>query len=183
MDPFDRFTRHPLEEVLVGGGNLTRERADELAASARVTGEPFALVLLESGAMTAWDLAKTIATHYQMPIHPLVGYRFDERLLEGVEADIFHRHQIVPLGAFGRTRTFAVLSPPDRPLIDALTAAYGPSLFFFVAEGTDITRVLREHVKVLDAKKDSGWEKLFDAAENEIAKAPGKAPAKASAKA
>lgn len=170
MDPFDRFTRHPLEEVLVGEGALTRARADELLASAHSTGEPFGLVLLESGTMTPWDLAKTIATHYQMPVHPLTGYRFDKDLLEGVDAGVFHNHHVIPLGAFGRTRTFAVLQPPDRVLIDELTAAYGSSLFFFVAEGTEITRILREHVKVIDTEKDSNWSKLFDAAEEGISK-------------
>lgn len=171
MDPFDRFTRHPLEEVLVGEGTLTRTRADELLASAQATGEPFGLVLLESGTMTPWDLAKTIANHYQMPVHPLTGYRFDPSLLDGVDAGIFHHHHVIPLGAFGRTRTFAVLQPPDRALIDELTAAYGASLFFFVADGTEIGRILREHVKVIDTDKDSGWSKLFDAAEEGITKA------------
>ena len=170
MDPFERFTRHPLEEVLVGEGTLTRARCDELLASARAASEPIGVVILESGTMTAWDLAKTIAVHYQMPVHPLVGYRFDETLLEGVEAGIFHRHHVVPLGAFGRTRTFAVLQPPSRELIDELTGAYGASLFFFVAEGPDIARVLREQVKVLDVDKDSGWSKLFDAGEEQVTK-------------
>jgi hypothetical protein len=170
VDPFDRFTRHPLEEVLVGEGSLTRARAEELLGSARTTGEPFALVLLESGAMTAWDLAKTVATHYQMPVHPLTGYRFDKSLVEGVEAGMFHRHHIVPLGLFGRTRTFAVVQPPNRELIDELTAAYGTSLFFFVAEGPDIARVLREQVKVVDVEKDAGWSKLFDEGEQSVSK-------------
>lgn len=170
MDPFDRFTRHPLEEVLVGEGSLTRARAEELLDSARTTGEPFALVLLESGAMTAWDLAKTVATHYQMPVHPLAGYRFDKSLVEGVEAGMFHRHHIVPLGLFGRTRTFAVVQPPNRELIDELTAAYGTSLFFFVAEGPEIARVLREQVKVVDVEKDAGWSKLFDEGEQSVSK-------------
>jgi hypothetical protein len=170
VDPFDRFTRHPLEEVLVGEGALTRARADELLASAHATGEPFGLVLIESGTMTPWDLAKTIATHYQMPVHPLVGYRFDKELLEGMDAGLLHRHQVIPLGAFGRTRTFAVLQPPDRTLIDELTAAYGASLFFFVAEGTEIGRILRDEVKVIDTDKDSTWSKLFDEAEEGISK-------------
>lgn len=151
-------------------GTLTRARADELLESARATAEPFALVLLESGTMTSWDLAKTIATHYQMPVHPLAGYRFDKELLEGVEAGIFHRHRVIPLGKFGRTRTFAVVQPPNRELIDELTGAYGTSLFFFVAEGVEVDRVLREQVKVLDVEKDAGWSKLFDAGEESVSK-------------
>ena len=170
MDPFDRFTRHPLEEVLVGEGMLARSRAEELLSSARTTGEPFSVVLIESGTLTAWDLAKTISTHYQMPVHPLIGYRFDETLLGGVEAGIFHRHQVVPLGKFGRTRTFAVVEPPNRELIDELIGAYGTSLFFFVSEGTEVARVLREQVRVLDVEKNSDWSKLFDQGEESVSK-------------
>lgn len=170
MDPFDRFLRRPLDEVLVAHGALSRERADELLESAKTSSEPFGAVVVESGAMTAWDLAKAVATHYQMPVQPLSGYRFDRDLFEGLKADVLHRHQTVPLGIFGRTRTFAVLEPPCRALLDDLTSLCGTNLYFFVAEGPDIARVLRDLVKVVDTTKDSSWQKLFDSAEQEVTK-------------
>jgi len=170
MDPFERFLRRPLDEVLVGQGLIPRERADELVESAKESFEPFGTAVLDSGVLTAWDLAKTVATHYQMPVQPLAGYRFEKELFQGLRPEMLHRHQVVPLGVFGRTRTFAVLEPPSRELLDELTAACGTNLYFFVAEGPEIRRVLRDTVKVVDSTNDTGWQKLFDSAEQEVVK-------------
>lgn len=169
MDPFDRFLRRPLDEVLVASGVLSRDRADELLESAKSSNETFAVVILDASVMTPWDLAKAVATHYQMPVQPLSGYRFDKDLFVGLKPTILHRHQVIPLGIFGRTRTFAVMEPPNRTLLDDLTAACGPNLFFFVSEGPEIAKVLRELVKVIDSN-DTSWQKLFDSAEQEVTK-------------
>jgi hypothetical protein len=174
VDPFDRYFRRPLADVLVAQGILTRDRADELSASAKSSGEPLGAILLESGAMTAWDLAKTIAAHYQMPVHPLTGYRFERDVFEGLRGDLLHRNQVVPVGRFGPTRTFAVLEPPSRELVSELQAACGPSIFFFVAEGPEVRRALTDNVKVVDAMKDGAWQQIFDVAEQEVMKGLGK---------
>jgi hypothetical protein len=170
VDPFDRFLRRPLDDLLVSVGTLSREKADEMLASAETSGEPFATVVLEAGTLTAWDLARTVAVHYQMPVLPLAGYRFEKELLVGLQPEMLHRYQVVPLGVFGATRTFAVIEPPSRALLDELTNACGTSIFFFAAEANEVARILREHVKVVDANADAGWQKLFDAAEVEVAK-------------
>ena len=176
MDPFERFHRRSLADVLAAQGILPRERIDELAATAKTSGEPLGTVLLESGAMTAWDLAKSIAAQYQMPVHPLTGYRFDKEVVEGLRSDLLHRNQVMPLARFGSTRTFAVLEPPSRELIAELQSACGPSIFFFVAEGPEIRRSLHEHVKVVDAAKDGAWQQIFDVAEQSVMKGLSKKP-------
>jgi len=168
VEPMDRFLLRPLDDVLVAEGLLTRERADDLVASAKAAGEPFSTVLIESGVITAWDLAKLVSTKYQMPVHPLAGYRLDKDLLEGIPNSFMHRHRVLPVGRFGRTRTFAVVEPPDRAVIDELQAACGASLHFFVSEEPEISRVLRDSVKVVDTARDTTWQKLFDSAEQEI---------------
>ena len=168
MDPFDRFLRRSLDEALVSQGLLSREKADELMAIAKDASEPISVGLVEAGVLTAWDLAKTVSSTYQMPVHPLTGYRFDKDLFEGLPAGVLHRHLTVPLGVFGRTRTFAVVEPPTRDLLDELQAVCGPSLFFFVSELPEVRQALRDHVKVVDSAADKGWQKLFDSAEEEV---------------
>lgn len=170
MDPFDRFLRRSLDDVLVTQGILTRERADEMLSSATSGGVPFATVVLESGTVTAWDLARIVAVHYQMPVHPLGNYRFDKDVFKGLSPQLLHRHMAVPLSVLGKTRTFAVLEPPSRALLDELTKTCGPSVFFFVAEGPAITKVLDEHAKLPSVHEDQGWQKLFESAEQEVLK-------------
>ncbi len=173
MDPFDRYLRRTLDEVLVAQGVATRERMDELLASARETNELLGVVVLEAGALSPWDFAKMIATQYQLPVQQLSGYRFDKELVGSVPGEVLHRHQLLPLGIFGRTRTFAIMEPPTRELLDELQGHFGTSLYFFVSEGPEIARALREHVKMVDADKDTSWQRLFDSAEEEISKGLG----------
>jgi len=171
LDPFDRFLRSSLDETLVAQGTLPRAKADELVSSAAQAGEPFATALLDASIVTPWDLARLIALHYQMPVQPLAGYQFDKDIFTGLRGDMLHRHRVVPLSSFGRTRTFAVLEPPNRLMLDDLQEACGPSLFFFVAEAPEIDRVLSERTKVVDATSDTSWHKLFDSAEEEVTRA------------
>jgi hypothetical protein len=170
MDAFDRFLRRPLDEVLVTQTLMTREKADSLLKSATAAQEPFAKAVLDAGNLTSWDLARLVATHYQIPVQPLAGYKFEKSLFEGLRPEMLHRHQLVPLAVFGKTRTFAVLEPPRKELADELTKTCGTSLFFFAAEGPEIARALRDHVQLVDAASDLGWHKLFDSAEAEVSK-------------
>ena len=80
MDAHDRFERRSLRDVLVAQGVLAEEVADELMTSARETNEPFGAVVLDAGHLTAWDLAKTVAAHYNLPCIPLTGFTFDKSL-------------------------------------------------------------------------------------------------------
>ena len=170
MDPFDRFLRRPLDEVLVAQSLLPRERADSLLESAVEAQEPFAKAVLDAGALTSWDLARLVATHYQIPVVSITGYKFEKSLFEGLRPEMLHRHQVVPLAIFGRTRTFAVIEPPTKLLLDELTATFGGSLFFFSAEAPEVSRALREFVQIVDVSSDQNWHKLFDSAEAEVSK-------------
>lgn len=168
MDPFDRFHRRSLRDVLVAQGVISNEQADELIDSARQTNEPLGAVVLEAGHLTAWDLTKTVATHYQMPVLPLIGFRFDKELSEGLPPSLLHQHQVLPVGRFGRTWSFAVIEPPSRELIEDLREVCGNSLFFFVADAPELLRTLREHIKVMDVAADSAWQAIFDVADQNV---------------
>jgi hypothetical protein len=177
MDPFDRFFRRPLEDVLVTQGIVSREKATELLESAKASDEPFAVALLDSGTLTPWDLAKTISTHYQMPVHPIPGFKLEKVLLEGLRSDMLHRHQVLPVGRFGSTRTFAVIEPPGRALVEELQAVCGGAIFFFVAEAPEVRRALEENVHLEPAvakEGGTGWQSIFDSAEQAVMKGLGR---------
>lgn len=177
MDSFERFFQRPLEEVLVSEGILPKERVDALAESARTAHEPLGKVVIETASMTPWDLAKAVSTHYQIPVHPLAGYKFDRDVAKGLPADLLHQHQIMPVSRIGRTACFAVLQPPTRDAVEELKTATNAALFFFVADGTEVRKALQDHVPLpepMDPKADQGWQALFDQAEQEILKGLGR---------
>ncbi len=169
MDPFERFTRRSLRDVLVSQGVLSQDSADELVESAYESNEQFGAVVVEAGLLTAWDLSKTVASHYQMPVLPLSGYRFEKDLFEGLSAATLYQYQAVPVGRFGRAWSFAVVEPPTRECIDALRSTCGSSIFFFVSELPEVQRALRENVKVVDVSADTSWQSIFDTGERRVA--------------
>ncbi|MDJ0974240.1 MAG: hypothetical protein QNJ98_07260 [Planctomycetota bacterium] len=168
MDPFERYTRRSLRDVLVSQGALSQEAADELIESAYESNEAFGAVIVEAGLLTAWDLAKTVSTHYQMPILPLLNYQFDESVFETVSPATLYQYMVLPVGRFGRTWSFSVVEPPSRECIDALREACGSSIFFFVSELQEVQRALQEHVKVVDVQSDTSWQSIFDTGERRV---------------
>ena len=168
MDVHNRFERRSLRDVLIAQGVLTAELADELISSAREENEPFGAVVVEAGHMTAWDLAKAIITHYQMPFLPLQGFHYDEELAEGLPTATLYQYNCLPVGRFGKVRSFAVGEPPSRDCIAELQEACGNNLFFFVSEVHEVQRLLGDNVKVVDTKADSSWQSVFDAGNQSV---------------
>ncbi len=168
MDRYERFYRRSLRDVLVAQGVLTAEQADELAESAYEANESFSYALVDAGYLSPWELATVVAGFYQMPVLPLVGYEYDADILDGASAATLFQYQVLPVGRHGRTWTFAVAEPPSRECIGALKEAFGPALFFFTADAELVKNLITEHVKVVDAKGDTGWTSLFDDADERV---------------
>ena len=169
MDVHNRFERRSLRDVLIDQGVLTSELADELISSARENGEPFGAVVVEGAHMTPWDLAKVVATHYQMPFLPLVGFDYEKGLATGISTATLYHYQVIPVGRFGKTISFAVVEPPSRDCIAALQEACDTnSLFFFVGEVQEVDRLLRENVKVVDSAVDTAWQEIFDCGDRNV---------------
>lgn len=169
MDAHHRFERRSLRDVLIDQGVLDAALADELISSARESNEAFGCVLVEAGHLSAWDLAKLVATHYQMPYLPLAGFHYDKDLIEGVSTAALHQYVAVPVGHFGRSWSFAVVEPPSRDCIASLQEACGSgSLFFFVAEVPEVERLLRDNIKVVDTTNDKSWHEIFDTGDRNV---------------
>lgn len=168
MDRHERFYRRSLRDILVAQGIVSAELADELAESAYEAGESFGYAVVDAGHVTAWDLTKTVAGSYQMPVLPLAGYDYDATMLDGMSAATLYQYQVLPVGRFGRSWSFAVSEPPSRECVDALKEAFGTALFFFVSDAELVKQMVGEHVKVVDAASDKGWHSMFDDADAAI---------------
>jgi hypothetical protein len=168
MDAHNRFERRSLRDVLVAQEILDENTADELVNSARETNEPFGRVLVDSGHITAWDLAKVVCMNYNLAYLPLSGYAYDRGLTEGIPSHLLYQYHVLPVGRFGRAWSFAVVEPPTRDCIHDLGEHCGSRLFFFVSESNEIGRLLQEYVKVVDTRKDDSWQSIFDQAEENV---------------
>lgn len=168
MDRYERFYRRSLRDVLVGHKILSAELADDLAESAYEASESFGFAVVDAGHLTSRELTKTVAGQYQMPVLPLQGYEYDETMLDGMSAATLFQHQVLPVGRFGRSWSFAVAEPPSRECVAALKEAFGVALFFFAADAVLVKHMVAEHVKVVDATSDKGWQSMFDVADAAI---------------
>ena len=168
MDRHERFYRRSLRDVLVGQNILTAELADELAESAYEASESFGFAVVDAGHLSSRELVKTVAGQYQMPVLPLLGYDYDETMLDGMSAATLFQYQVLPVGRFGRSWSFAVAEPPSRECVTALKEAFGAALFFFAADAVLVQEMVAEHVKVVDAASDKGWHSMFDDANASI---------------
>lgn len=168
MDRYERFYRRSLRDVLVSQGVLTAEAADDLAESAYEASETFGHAVVDAGHLSSWELAKVVASHYQMPVLPLHGYDYDTSALDGVSAATLFQYQVLPVGRFGTSWSFAVVEPPSRDCLAALRESCGNAIFFFVAEAEAVHKLIGEHVKVVDAKSDRKWHSLFDSADERV---------------
>jgi hypothetical protein len=168
MDPHERFYRRSLRDVLTAQGTLTAEQAEELSQSAQDSNEPFGGVVVDAGYLTAWDLTKVVATHYQVPVLPLAGYRWDRSLADGVPPALLHQYGAIPVGRFGRAWSFAVYEPPTREMVESLRHVCGNAIFFFAADIGEVRKVLRESVKVVDVTTDTGWQSIFDSGDRKV---------------
>lgn len=168
MDANHRFEHRSLRDVLTSQGVITAEEADDLIEAAREANEPFGEVVVGAGHLTAWDLARTVAEHYQMPYLPLSGFRYDADLVKGMPPATLYQYQVLPVGRFGKACSFAVVEPPIRACINALQEACGNQLFFFVGEVPEIQRLLRDNVKVMDPSADTSWADVFDTGDRNV---------------
>ena len=168
MDPYDRYFRRSLRDVLLSEGVLTAEQADELTESAYAHDEPLGSVVVDSGYLTAWDLMQKIAATYQLPILLLDDYKVDDELLKSVPSTVLFHHGVFPLARFGQTWTWAITTPPTRELIASLREHCGPSHFFYAADMTHIQRLLHANTKVVDTSADDSWENIFDSGDEAV---------------
>ena len=168
MDKFDRYFRRSLRDVFVGQGILTAEQAEELTISAEENNEPLGGVVVDAGYLSHYELTRLVSANYQMPVIPVIDLRVNEELVEGLPATVLHEHRVFPVGKFGDTWTFVVSEPPSRTCVAELIKHCGESIFFFTTLGDELSRLIRDSVSLVDAKKDASWQNIFEAGDERV---------------
>ena len=109
-----------------------------------------------------------LARAFDLVIIALILVNVAASVIETVPATLLYQHQVLPLGSFGQSWTWACATPPTKDLIDSLREHCGPSHFFFVGDMTVIQRMLQDNVRVLDVTADDAWTGVFDAGEEAV---------------
>ena len=125
-------------EILRDVGLVSHE--DILKAKERVKAEGVGLVdaLILEGRISQKDVAKALASQFNMDIIELAEYRVPDEILALVPKHVARRYKIVPVGKHDNTLTVAISDPMDVDTVDSLRYILRMNVEAVVAAKNDI---------------------------------------------
>ena len=185
----EKLTSIRLAEVLTQRGSVENEAITDALYAQDRQGDKFVDVLVASGNITEWDLAKVVAEHFQLPFIMASSYEIEQNARDLFPKELLFEHKIVPLDVFGDVATVVlpILTPCE--ILQRLQDAAKVELFPYVGLTSENTRILgdlfsdfqdwtREHDEKREAaararaggdKKSAGdWMDIFDSADASV---------------
>lgn len=108
MKGLEKLTPIRLAEVLTQKGLVPNEVITDALYAQDRHGESFAEVLVSTGQINEWDLAKVVVEQFQMPFLMASMYEAPKQAAEGLPKELLFRHLIVPLDRFDRIATVVI---------------------------------------------------------------------------
>ncbi len=181
MKGLERITNLRLAEVLTQNGLLTREEMGEAISLHESSGERFVSVLVNTGFVTEWDLAKVVAESFQLPF--LLGERYDtpREIIDLFDEDFLFQHLVIPLDRFGKVLTVRMPVLVSGEVLEEIQESKGVDVFPVVGLLSENQKLLfqmfpehpREAPKkpVAPENKIGGdWEAIFDIGDEAVKK-------------
>lgn len=100
MKGLEKLTPVRLAEVLTQKGTVPTEVITDALYAQDKQGEPFVQMLVGSGAITEWDLAKAVTEHFQLPFLMAGNYTISDVARDKLPRDSVFQHLIVPIDVF-----------------------------------------------------------------------------------
>lgn len=175
MKYVEKLTQKSLGDLLIEEGMVTPDQVSEALQEQSNTGYPLADILISLGLLSEWDIAEAICSQLQLPLIFPTSYKIHPEIKELIPTEVLHRHQIVPLDRFDEILTLCVAAVPTKPMLQELKSLTKADLFLYVGLGTDIRHLLDTQfavenpaAAVADMGDMSGWEQLFDSANESV---------------
>jgi type IV pilus assembly protein PilB len=132
-----------LTDVIVDLGFVERDAMDEAVQMAHSAGSAAERVLVSTGAITEFDLARAVAERFGLDHIDLQAYRVDPDAAKLVTPAAIRRYQAVPVSfASDRTLLVAMADPANVLAVDDIAVMTGYEVRPAVASPTDIESVL-----------------------------------------
>jgi type IV pilus assembly protein PilB len=158
-----------ISDVLVEMGFLPRERVDDVVEQGKATGRSAEQLLLESGAITADQLARATAQRFGLHHVDLALFKTDVSALNSISAQAARRLNAAPIGFDERGQLMVAMSDPSNVLaLDDLKLMAGHELRPVVASPEDIQSLIGRMSRLDEAVAEAvseGEEELADVTE------------------
>ena len=140
----EKLTSMRLAEVLTQKGIVPVDAITDALYVQDKRGESFVDVLVESGHIAEWDLAKVVVEVFQLPFLLAGGYQISDEAKSRVPPEKLFEHLLVPLDVFDNLLTVSmpVLTPADA-LVDIETS-YQVKIFPYVGLISENKKVLMD---------------------------------------
>jgi type IV pilus assembly protein PilB len=161
--------------VLVHGGKLKVQRAEELAASAREKRISFVAALMDAGDMTPSGLAHSLASALAVPLLDLDAVDVQKLPRSILDPKLVTQYKVLPLAKRGSRLSLACADPTDQEATERIKFATQLAPEWVLVEYDKLTRLLDAHAtpasQAMEALAASDFE--FDVTEEEVAPVAG----------
>ncbi len=140
-----------ISDVIVELGFAPEERVQAAVEEAKTTGRTPEQVLLQSGALTAEQLARATAERFGLDHVDLSIYKADLGALNLVSAQAARRYNAVPIGFDDGTLLVAMADPSNVLALDDLKLMTGHELRAVVASAEDVAGLISRMNRLDDA--------------------------------
>ncbi|MEN8148487.1 MAG: hypothetical protein ABFS86_01620 [Planctomycetota bacterium] len=144
MKHLEKLTRKHLGELLLDDGLISKSQLDDAESEHKRTGNPLGPILVDAGYISDWDLAKAVATQYQLPFVELATVSSAGDFGDTFRPDEQSKHRFIPLDSLGTTITLAVADMPDIEFLRGVRDRTGQTPFLFVTLLSEIQRRLED---------------------------------------
>jgi type IV pilus assembly protein PilB len=145
MKHLEKYNRKKLGEILIDEGLISKTQLAEAERHRERTGEPLGFILVDCSYLPEEDLAKTVASQYQLPYVELTTVPANKDLEELIPMRDLVIQRLLPIEKFGSVVSIAAAEMPDMAVLKDLRQRTGLTPFIYVAMLSEIDR----HIRVL----------------------------------
>ncbi|MCE9637333.1 MAG: hypothetical protein K8T90_16640 [Planctomycetes bacterium] len=143
----EKLLRTRLDDILVDEGVLDRERLDAAQAQQDQSGKLLSDVLIDSGTVDEWDLAKLVAGHYALPFVDVKLYSIPGPVLDLLPLPWCREHSLLPIDQFGKSIAVVCVETPTLESIEEIIEKTGCTVFLYVGVRRAMREVIDEALK------------------------------------
>ena len=136
--------RPTLTEVLVRQGVLPKQTLDQVLSRLGGVTAAFGQTLLSEGILSEDQLARALATQFDLPCNLLTDFRVDQKFYNSMSVKLMQRHPFVPIAEQQGRLTIAIPDPQNLMALDELELLLGRPLDLVVSSRSAILAAL-EH--------------------------------------
>jgi len=138
----EKLTSIRLAEVLTQKGVIPSDVITEALYIQDKMGEGFVDVLVSSGHISEWDLARVVVENFQLPFILAGNYQVSDEARARVPKEEFFKHLLVPLDTFGNILTVSMPVLTTSETLLKLESTYDVEIFPYVGLISENKRVL-----------------------------------------